>query len=67
MTAPFLKLVEGQRSFERSGLAIDVQVDFEAINRLSAWAAEARAEMGEERWAELNAPNPSPCSQEGSR
>ena len=29
-------------------------VDWDALNRISAYAARCRAEMGEKRWAELN-------------
>lgn len=34
---------------------IEVQVDYDCLARIDAIAAEARREMGEARWAELNA------------
>lgn len=30
------------------------QIDWDCLNRMAAWAAKCRAEMGEERWAELD-------------
>ena len=55
MTRPLHQQARVQKAAERDLAMRPVRepIDWDALNRLSAYAAERRAEMGEARWQEL--------------
>lgn len=56
MTRPMHQRARVQKAAERDLALRQVRepIDWDALNRLSAYADDRRAEMGEARWQELN-------------